>query len=220
MSYIFLDESGDLGFSKGSSSCFIFTAIFTNDGSALERVIKTTRRGLQKKYKKVRELHAYHAKENTRRKVLQHIAGLQDIGVFCIVLKKEKVPWLLQDNKDYLYKYVAMMVLRRIFSITRIPEKDLLQICIDKKDTNKNMQKVFENALLDLLLTKHKKISIHLRSSHEEKGLQAADFVSWALFRKYQQNDNNYYDIIKHKILDETMISPKSKKASRFTKAP
>ena len=38
--YIFMDESGDLEFSKSSSEQFMFTLAITNDKRALERVIK------------------------------------------------------------------------------------------------------------------------------------------------------------------------------------
>lgn len=40
MAYIFLDESGDLGFSKKSSRWFLFTIAIAPDYRALERVIK------------------------------------------------------------------------------------------------------------------------------------------------------------------------------------
>lgn len=40
MAYIFLDKSGDLGFSKKSSKWFLFTIAIVSDPRLLEKVIK------------------------------------------------------------------------------------------------------------------------------------------------------------------------------------
>lgn len=45
-----------------------------------------------------------------------------------------------------------------------------------------------------------------LAASHEEKGLQAVDFVSWAIFRKYERGDFEFYELIKDKIVDERLL--------------
>jgi hypothetical protein len=41
--YIFLDESGDLGFNPRSSKWFLFTLVVVDDQRKLERVIKKAR---------------------------------------------------------------------------------------------------------------------------------------------------------------------------------
>ena len=51
MAYIFLDESGDLGFKPQSSKWFIFTIVLINDHKKIEKVIKNIRKGLKKKYR-------------------------------------------------------------------------------------------------------------------------------------------------------------------------
>jgi len=47
----------------------------------------------------------------------------------------------------------------------------------------------------------------------EQKALQAADFVSWAIFRKYEYNDDNYYNLIRGKIVEENPLFPLNNKA-------
>jgi len=42
--------------------------------------------------------------------------------------------------------------------------------------------------------------SVRLRASHEDKSIQAVDFISWAIFRKYEMGDSQYYDIVKSRI--------------------
>ena len=47
-----------------------------------------------------------------------------------------------------------------------------------------------------------------LSASYNEKGLQAVDFISWAIFRKYERGDFEFYEIIKDKIVDERLLFP------------
>lgn len=53
MAHIFLDESGDLGFSKGSSKWFLFTLVITTNPKCIDRVVKKIWRTLRKKHKHV-----------------------------------------------------------------------------------------------------------------------------------------------------------------------
>ena len=71
MSYIFLDESGDLGFSERSSRWFILTIVFTSNHRRIEKCIKKVHKNLKKKYKRVSELHAYHTNKITRKRILK-----------------------------------------------------------------------------------------------------------------------------------------------------
>ena len=59
-------------------------------------------------------------------------------------------------------------------------------------------------------MKKRRKESFHmtLNASHDEKGLQAVDFVSWAIFRKYESGDYKFYEIIKNKIIEESLLFP------------
>src|SRR3989344_9503504 len=114
MAYIFLDESGDLGFKKSSSKWFIFTIAMVSNPRTLERVIKKVWKPLKKKHKKLGELHAYHANDITRTRVLQKLNELDDLKVLCIILNKKKVHIDLQNQKNYLYNYTANILLDRL----------------------------------------------------------------------------------------------------------
>lgn len=49
MSYIYIDESGDLGTKQGSSNYFIMAAIKVKDSKKLDKTIKKSRREFKKK---------------------------------------------------------------------------------------------------------------------------------------------------------------------------
>jgi len=51
-------------------------------------------------------------------------------------------------------------------------------------------------------------LRIAIRTPFEEKALQAVDFVSWSVFRKYEYGDDSYYNLIKSKIVEENALFP------------
>jgi hypothetical protein len=209
VAYIFLDESGDLGFKPSSSKWLVLTIILTNNHRKIEKVIKKIHKGLQKKHKRVKELHAYHTDAINKKRLLQLLAKLEDFKILCIVLNKKKVYIDLQNQKNYLYNYTANILLDRLHDKQILNPKDTVELYIDQKETNKFLRQNFEQYLENTLgQWKNDQIKIKIKPSHTEKCLQAADFVSWAIFRKYEQNDYEYYEIIKNKIIEERLLFP------------
>ena len=209
MAYIFLDESGDLGFKETSSKWFLFTLAITDNRRALERVIKRARNALLRNQRNVSELHAYHANDSTRKRVLKELSKIDDLKIFCTILNKKKVYVDLQNQKNYLYSYTANILLDRLHSKAIIDLNEPLHLCVDRKDTNKNISKNFEQYIEQSLKEKRLGIvSMESKASYSDKSLQATDFLSWAIFRKYERGDSQYYEIIKDKIIEESLLFP------------
>ncbi len=209
MAYIFLDESGDLGFKETSSKWFLFTLAITDNRRALERVIKRARNALLRNQRNVSELHAYHANDSTRKRVLKELSKIDDLKIFCTILNKKKVYVDLQNQKNYLYSYTANILLDRLHSKAIIDLNEPLHLCVDRKDTNKNIRKNFEQYIEQSLKEKRLGIvSMESKASYSDKSLQATDFLSWAIFRKYERGDSQYYEIIKDKIIEESLLFP------------
>lgn len=157
MAYIFLDESGDLGFKLKSSNWFLFTIVLTNDHRKIEKCIKTVHRNLSKKYKRVGELHAYHAQPEVRKKLLSNLNQINDLKILCIILNKKKVYVDLQKQKNYLYNYTANILLDRLHKKNIININEPIELFIDQKDTNKFIRENFEKYLKDNLIKKKKR---------------------------------------------------------------
>ena len=51
-------------------------------------------------------------------------------------------------------------------------------------------------------------IQIDIKTPAEEKGLQIVDFASWAIYRRREFGDDRYWQIIKHKIVEENALFP------------
>jgi hypothetical protein len=207
--YIFLDESGDLGFRMGSSKWFLFTLVVVDNPRILERVIKKVRKNLKKKYnRKFSELHAYHCDDITRTKVLSLLAQ-EDIMVVTTVLNKNKVYVDLQNQKNYLYNFAANIILDRLIKSKKIDNNMQLSLVVDRKDTKKHLKDNFVSYITKAMKERRSgNFEMSLAASHDEKGLQAVDFISWAIFRKYEQEDFEFYELIKNKIIDEKLLFP------------
>lgn len=204
--HIFLDESGDLGFSKKSSRWFLFTILLTNKHRRVEKIIKSVHKSLRKKDKKISELHAYHMNALVKRRLLYQLSLLDDLKILCIVLNKNKVYIDLQNQKNYLYNYTANILLDRLHNKEILSATESVKVFIDQKDTNKFIKNNFQNYLKSKLNNWNNAIDIKIKPSHTEKCLQAVDFVSWAIFRKYELGDYEFYSIIKDKIIEENLL--------------
>lgn len=207
--YIFLDESGDLGFKKGSSKWFLFTLVVVDDARKLERIIKKVRKSLNKKHKvSLPELHAYHCDDITRTRVLRSLAE-EDISIVTTVLNKNKVYVDLQNQKNYLYNFTANIILDRLIHTKIINDDSNISLVVDRKDTKKHLRDNFISYITEAMKARRGGgFNMSLAASHDEKGLQAVDFISWAIFRKYEKGEYQFYEIIKEKIIDERLLFP------------
>ncbi|MBI3956120.1 DUF3800 domain-containing protein [Candidatus Gottesmanbacteria bacterium] len=210
MAYIFLDESGDLGFTSGkkNSDYFVITFIACEDKRALEKVVKNVHRSLRKKIKRLSGgvLHCYKEKPKTRRKMLSIVSGLE-ISVMTVCLNKSRVHTNLKEEKHLLYNYVANILLDRILTKKLVSTSGKVTLIASKRETNRFLNENFSSYLADQARRNHKmNLEILIRTPSEEKGLQAADFVSWSIFKKYEESDDTYYKMIKKKIVEENML--------------
>ena len=211
MSYIFMDESGNLGFNfdkRGTTSYFLITFLFSRSKRPIEKCVKKVHLSLRKKYKKIGVLHAYIEEPVTKRRLLSLLAE-KDCKIMTILLNKKKVYTKLQDEKPVLYNYVTNILLDRIFTKKLIQSDDSIKIIASRKETNKFLNKNFKSYLHSQLAANYKvKVSISVKTPAEQKALQAVDFVSWAIFRKYEYKDDTYYNLIRGKIVEENTLFP------------
>lgn len=207
MGYIFMDESGDLGFDftkKKTTKFFVITFLFVENKRTIEKIVRKTHSELRKKYKKkISILHATKEKPLTRKRLLKKLAE-KDCYIVTIYLNKKKVYTKLQDEKNVLYNYTTNILLDRIFSKEIFKNYRKFELIASKKETNKFLNENFKNYLNSQMEEKYNvRLSIKIKVPGEEKCLQAVDFISWAIFRKYEYGDRSYYDIIKSKIVEE-----------------
>jgi len=141
MAYIFLDESGDLGFDfskKKTSQYFIITFMFVHRKRPVEKIIKTIFSGFSKTQIKRHAgvLHAHKETQRTREIVLSELAR-KDISILSICLNKEKVYTRLYNEKHVLYNYVTNILIDRIVTKGLIPIDEPISLIASRRETNR-----------------------------------------------------------------------------------
>lgn len=213
MAYIFLDESGDLGFDftkKKTSKYFLITCLFVKEKRPIEKIVKNIFSCFSKKEIKTHHgtLHFFKEKPSTRQRLL-NLLNEKDTSAVCIYLNKSKVYTKLQDEKHILYNYVANILLDRIYTKKLIPIDEPVILVASRRETNKFLNDNFCQYLSGQVNGNHKvKVSIEIKTPQEEKCLQVVDGVCWSLFRKREHGDESYANLIKSKVIEESPLFP------------
>ena len=139
MAYLFLDESGDLGFDfrkKKTSKIFVITCLLTENKKQIEKIVKKTHSELRKKHKRrFGVLHCVKEKPVTRQRLLRRLAE-KECFIMSIYLNKRKVYTKLQNEKTVLYNYVTNILLDRIYSRKIIKTNGKIHLVASKRETN------------------------------------------------------------------------------------
>jgi hypothetical protein len=200
MKYIFLDESGELGFKSSSSKYFVITLLLCDEGEIhlLRRIMKRVREKIiKKKIKKYPELKGNNSNDAIRTEVLQRFMKTNS-EIFVIILEKSKVYEYLKEKKDKLYNYISNLILNEC-------SFDTSSVCliVDKSKSNRSLREDFDNYIRRKLNEKNHldKLIIRHENSRNEECLQVLDFISWAIFRNYEHKDSRFMEMIKDKVV-------------------
>jgi hypothetical protein len=199
MKFIFLDESGELGFGGKSSNYFIITLMSCDEGElpAIRRIMKRVREKLiKKKLKRLPELKGNNSSSKVRKEVLERFTKIK-AEIFTIILKKSKIYEYLKDKKDKLYNYLSNLILNECsFDTAEV------FLIVDRSKSNRSLREDFDRYIKSEISKNNSSCNLNIlhQNSQKEQCLQVLDFVSWAIFRNYEYNDSVYFDIIKSKI--------------------
>lgn len=200
MTYIYIDESGNLGMSDHSSEYFVITAVKIDDEKTnifYKRIPKQVRqRQLKKKTKKAGELKFSNSSTLIREQFLKKVAQL-DVEVYAIIIRKEYTKEKLRNNLAVLYNYLIKILLEKV--LVNIDKNKKLNIYLDKCMSPRqrdNFETYIKTEFLSIL-SYLPDICITHESSEGNEGLQVSDFVCSAIGFKYNtmqlNNGCDYY---------------------------
>ncbi len=201
--YVFIDESGDLG--RLGSKHFIIAAIITNNPKPIAQIIKRIRqRKLKKQIKELPEIKANNSDDRIRELVLTKLSKI-DCSIIALVVKKDRIFDNLMGAQNKLYNYLCKILLENLVG------RGEVKIVIDKKYTNRLLREDFDSYIKRELATYRSiKAQVSQILSHNSNELQVVDFIAWAINRKYNVDDNRYYNLIEDKISNRnSMMWPK-----------
>ena len=205
MSYIYIDESGDLGTKQGSSKYFVMAAIKVEDSKKLEKMIKKTRRSFTKKMLTSNEIKGGNLPYDLKIKILKKLKNI-DYEVYIIVFDKENRYKIGYGDNKKAYDILAS----RLAELINIDKPTF--IFIDKsKNKQEEIDSFNELFLNNLNNIKKQPIKIeHADSMHYKglqmasmhyKGLQMADLISWSTFQNFENDNHEFLDMIKNKVV-------------------
>lgn len=207
-----MDESGDLGFNEQkekTSKNFIIAFLFSQNKNILDKIVKKVFNALPQNIKKKHSgtFHCYKEQPKVRLKLLSLLKDKKDISIMIIRLNKGNVWTDLRQEKSILYNYVVNILLNRVFSKKLIPIKDKIVFIQSQRETNKLLNLNFKQYISQQVKKNHGvELVVEIKRPSKEKALQIVDFVSWGVFRKYEHNDDTYYNIIKDLIRENTSL--------------
>lgn len=210
-SYVFMDESGDLGFDfskKKTSEYFVVTFLFAENKKPVEKIVKKIFAGFNKTEVKNHHgsLHAYKERPATRLRLLRQL-NEKNVHILVIKLNKHNVYTKLKDEKHVLYNYVVNILLDRMMRKKLVAKSKPIYFVASKRETNKFLNDNFREYLKKQTRSNHKlDIEVSIKSPTEEKGLQVVDMCSWSFFRKYEHDDESYAKIVKDKVIEENSL--------------
>jgi hypothetical protein len=208
MTYIYIDESGDLGFTKKGSRYFIIASVKINDektNALFKRIPKKMRQKvLKKKEKKLGELKFSNSSALIRERFLKRAAQLP-IEVYAVIIEKRLTEKDLQNNLPVLYNYLLKIVLEK--SLGNVNIKQRLHICLDKamsSSQRENFETYVQTEFLSLFQTLPE-ITIKHEISEGNECLQVVDFVCGAFGYKYntaqlKEGCTRYTELVKERI--------------------
>lgn len=198
--FVFIDESGDLGFDftkKGKpSDFFVVGAIKIGDEKFLNRVIKKHRKRLRKKKEDGKEVKFSNTSPPNRRRILEDISKL-DLEIFFVYINKHHAYARIKDDPVRMYSYLLKILVEKCFSK---PVEEKTTIVFDRcfSKAQQEALKLYLTTQNAFLLFSDKVEIIH-KPSHESNGLLCADFICGAEANKLTGNQF-YFDIIKENV--------------------
>jgi len=216
--YIFLDESGDLGFNfekTKTSRHFVISLLVCQDKQAQDGFRRAVERTLKNKlnHKKNRSRTVTELKgTGTTFAIKQYFfRQLPASGwkIYSVTLNKPRVDEHLRTRagKKKLYNFLARFILEKVHFPEEVQRVSLVVDRCKNKEEIKDFNKYVVNQL-EALLPLNARLNIDHLGSHESAGLQAVDLFCWGIARKDGMGDQEWYALYQDKVSFTTVYLP------------
>ena len=205
--YIYLDEGGNFDFSPDGSTFLTFTAVATVRPLRSLALLQEVRCDFLEAGINLERFHASEDQQRTRNAVFDmNTSHLRDFAAASVIVEKAKAnPKLRSVEKIY-----PLMVDRLLASICRQLGLDQCEQIIIVTDTIPERKKRGPVASALALKIEHSIPTVRYRLYHHDSrsstGLQIADYLNWAIYRKWNAGDTRSYDRIRECVIDEVDV--------------
>jgi hypothetical protein len=199
--YLFLDESGDWNFNRNGSEHLVFSCLTIKEPFLLSRELEQLKYRLIAEGYDISHFHASEYKQYVRNQVYSVIKKPQlDYAVDVVYLEKNKTNPALYINhsEPRLYLKIYDVLLKYVFNRYNIKN---ITIFTDEFPHRKWREAIEKGLKISIRmhLKKEAKFTILHHPSKTNFCLQAADYFSWAIYRKLgcwgDKEDRPYHEI-------------------------
>lgn len=211
MLYLYLDESGDLGFdffAKKPSKFFTITVMMVKGVENNRKISKAVKRTIRQKLYKQARTELKGTRDSIKVKTYFYKL-MRDVPfeIYALTLNKKRVYEHLTRKKERVYNFIARKVLDVIpfdNATTRI------ELIIDKSKGKHEILEFNQYLVRQLSGKIDPKIPLDIEHhlSHADLPLQAVDLFSWGIFRKYEKKDMEWFNIFKEKVKYDSLYLP------------
>jgi hypothetical protein len=202
--YVFVDEAGNFDFSPKGSNYFILTSV-TLDGFVAGDELLGLRRSLA--WNGIELTNSFHAAEETQavRNQVFDVLSRHDFQVDSTIFEKRKTQPHLQ-SEDALYPFAWFFHMKHVAPCVANHDDELM--VVGASFATKKKRKVFADAVARVMRETAKCAEVRTAcwAAGTDRCLQIADYCSWAIQRKWEQNDLRSHVLITSKIRSEYPI--------------
>jgi len=212
--YIFVDEAGDMDFSVKGSKHYMFNFLIKRRPFNLHEYISNYRyslleRNLDPLNGQRLNIESFHACEDNKyiREEIFNIISTFDtnsVKSYSYILEKPKVDPLKTKEKDKFYIDNLNLAIHQLLDKLKI-DKNFI-IITDRLPVQKNKNKqigALKKGIKEYI--KYNNLNIRYDIFHHcsasSVNLQIVDYISWAIFRKYERNQDVYYKKIENYLI-------------------
>jgi len=223
--YIFVDESGDMDFSHKGSKYYLFNFLVKQRPFKLHEYISNYRYELLEKNLdphmksriNIEYFHANNDNKHIKNEIFNIISTFnqEDVKVYSYILEKSKVYPDKRKSKEHFYIDNLIYSIGKLLSELNIDTNfviitDNLPVANNKKKQEKALKIGVHNYIKEN--NRHLRYDIFHHCSASSVNLQIIDYIGWAINRKYEHNDDTYYNKVQKYILNEDIVTKNRKK--------
>jgi hypothetical protein len=198
---VYLDESGDMGFSPSSSRHLVVAGVASAESFRFRRLVRETRRRFGSEARRWSELKFNRSSNNLRVHLLKGIADADSLIVWTGISKQGSQDKLRSSREELVHSMFAEIA----SEASRRLRSRHMDLVVDRR-MNKEMERMeFDSVLKAAILAKHggyfpPMVRVRHVDSFNSYGLQLADHVAGAVFRMLEFKDDSFLRLIAPRI--------------------
>lgn len=203
--YIFLDESGNLDFSARGTRYFVLTSVSMERPFPMYEALDAYKYdcleyGLATEY-----FHCAHDNRHVRGRVFDIIGShLDHFSIDALIVEKRKTePSLTPDGRFYA-EMLGSLLRRVVLRESKSEAKEVIVITdtVPFRRRREALEKSVRSTLSRGIPNRLRYRIVH-HDSRAHYGLQIADYICWAVFRKYERGQPGFLDLISPAVLSQ-----------------